>query len=116
VRRISWPALLISNIAYFIILLLVILLLASILKVIVQLSHTTVHQASGVGLIVAFIQKQLLTLGITSVAAGYIAGRVSKRHFLLNGAMAMAVMALWSLYELIFGPLFGITFISPIAD
>jgi hypothetical protein len=103
---ISPKALLISNVAY--------VLLAIIFMILVIAAAAVVafvgYGSAGIKVFDAFRSSQAVLVSviffaifIASLGAGYIAGRVAKRRYLLNGALATSGSILFNLYGLIIG-------------
>ncbi|HYM02239.1 MAG TPA: hypothetical protein VET85_04775 [Stellaceae bacterium] len=106
-RRISIKALIVSNIAHW--LLIAVGMLAGLAFAYAGMTIATEGAAnfeaifdrlkSSVGFIVAISAAPMLA----SIAAGYVAARIAKKNVLLNGALASAAWIVFSLYETIWG-------------
>jgi hypothetical protein len=113
-RGISIKALLIANAVYVVVLLIStgIAVTAAIVAVmagnpdISGPGAAAVVDSSGLNIVVI-----LCSTSIAAVFAGHIAGRIAKRTYALNGAMAVSLFIAFTLvldgYEFVFGPVFG---------
>jgi hypothetical protein len=104
-RGISLKALLISNIAY-------VLLAVIFVALVTAMAATVAVAAYGSAWKQAFdafkssggvLSESLFAIAVTSLGAGYIAGRIARRQYLLNGALATGVSSLFTLYGLVIG-------------
>jgi len=112
-RAISFKALLISNLAYFIIL---VLTLFAVTSVIVAAVFLTADARSLHGAIAElrasppiFVFVAVVPSAIAALVAGYMAARVAQHDPLLNGALATSIAVLVDLYELVHGPIYAET-------
>ena len=109
-RAISFKALLLSNLAYFVVL---VLALFTATTVIVVAMFMSADARSLHGAIAALRSSRpifiFLAVGpstLAALAAGYIAARIAEQAPLLNAALATAVPILVDLYELVHGPIY----------
>jgi MFS family permease len=104
-RGISLKALLISNIAYALLaVIFAALMAATVATVAFAVYGSAWKQASeAFRSPQAVLSESLLAIAVASLAAGYIAGRVARRRYRLNGALAAGVWSLFTLYGLIIG-------------
>lgn len=108
-RGISLKALLIANIAYVALAVVFVALLTAVAAAVAILGYgSAAKQAFD-----AFRSSQTVLVGEillvivgASLGAGYIAGRIAKRHYLLNGALATSGSIILTLYGLIIGGAF----------
>jgi hypothetical protein len=106
-RNISWKALPISNAIYFAAGFAVLFLLLLVAELVAYVRDPAVSLHASAHAVGSSPVTALLTIACTSLAAGYVGGRIAKRQYVLNGALGTAVPAVWSFCELAFGPLLG---------
>jgi MFS family permease len=105
-RNISWKALPISNVVFFVAGMAAMLPLVLIAQITLNFSDPATSFHTAVKAVASSLIAGLFLISCPSLAAGYVGGRIAKRQYALNGALGTAVAALLSLYELTIGPLF----------
>jgi hypothetical protein len=107
-RGISLKALLISNIANVLLAVIFVALVTAIAATVAVAAHGSAwtqtfdafRSPEGV------LSESLFAIAIASLGAGYIAGRIARRQYLLNGALATGVSSLFTLHGLVIGGTF----------
>jgi hypothetical protein len=105
-RNISWKALPVSNVVFFVAGMAAILPLVLIAQIILHFGDPATSFHTAVKAVASSLIAGLFLISCPSLAAGYVGGRIAKRQYALNGALGTTVAALLSVYELTIGPLF----------
>lgn len=111
-RAISIKALVIANVSFFVIAALVVcvVVFGAVLGAAVldgENPHDIAASLAASALFFGFAFASAMIVAATG--AGYLAGRIARRHHVVNGALASGVWTLMNVYELVHGPVFGDT-------
>jgi hypothetical protein len=109
-RAISFKALLLSNLAYFLVLVLTLFAATTVVVVAVFLTADTRSLHGAIAELRAsppiFVFIAIVPCAIAALVAGYMAARVAQHDPLLNGALATSVAVMVDIFELVHGPVY----------
>jgi len=109
-RAISFKALVLANLAYFLVLVLTLFAATTVVVIAVFLTADARSLHGAIAALRAsppiFVFVAVVPSAIAALVAGYLAARVAQHDPLLNGALATSIAVLVDLYELVHGPVY----------